>query len=415
MSFKNIIISKYMAGFAIFCLSNIGFADRLPFCSTHQIPQQKIIAYLGADSTWSLQASDLGKLSDQLRQVTLVNYSFAPLVKKKGGNTVLSLSEQDIKNIALLRQIKPDLPIMLAVGGWGEREGFRFFLTDSRKRAIFIQSVKQLLQQYQLDGIDIDWENELLASKDEIAAVATLLNELHERLGKEGYCVSNAVPATSAYWTNYPDAVLWQKAVNWTTVMAYDHYGTFGPRTELGASLYEKDEKKISDYPYPSTSGHQAVSHYTEQGLPAGKVVLGVPFYCHSYYIKNNRIDQNAEAPGLHVRVLDPNISSQVSYDKAYHQYGEQLFAYSFTPREGHLSSYGVIPLETTDISRFMSCDSPLSLRDKIEYVKGDNPLSDEKGVSIPLGGVSFWSLQQDLPLSHSRSLLRAIVEGLKR
>ncbi|MDI9819169.1 MULTISPECIES: glycoside hydrolase family 18 protein [unclassified Legionella] len=408
---KKILVPSFIMGLTVYFLSSIAYADRLPFCTVKARQQPKIIAYLGADSGWSLQGTDLSKLSDQLAQVTLVNYSFAPLVRDNQGNTVLALNEQDSNNIELLRQMKPDLPIMLAVGGWGERDGFRTFLADGKKRAIFIRSVKQLMEQYQLDGIDVDWENELLASKEEISSVAALLNELHDTLGKKGYCVSNAVPATSTYWVNYPDAGLWQNAVDWTTIMAYDHYGTFGPKTELGASLYEKEENKGDNYPYPNTSGDQAVSHFFHQGLPADKIILGLPFYCHSYYIKNEMIDSSSQEPGLHVPVLDPNINSQVSYNEAYDRYGEQLFNYRYASRQGYFSSYGMIPLEKTGITRFISCDSPSSIKDKIEYVSGSNPLS--AGSMTQLAGVSFWSLQQDLPVSHPGSLLRAIVEKL--
>jgi GH18 family chitinase len=395
------ILINLLIGLTAYCISNIALAGK-PFCAKKKENHQLIIGYLGADSSWALKNTDQAKLGEQLTKVSLINYSFIRLGKDNNGNTILAPTTQDIENIQLLQQLKPDLPIMIAVGGWGEREGFTSFVDDKAKRAIFIKSVQDLLGQYHLDGIDVDWENELLASEQEIAGVATLLQELYETVGNDGYCITNAVPGTQAYWVQYPNAKSWQAYVNWTTVMAYDNYGTFGPRTEHGSSLYEPNRKNDETYPYPTTSGDEAVKHYAQQGLPSHKIILGLPFYCHSYYIKNSVIA--ADEPGLHAPVLDPNISSQMSYTDAYNTYGDKLHTYKMELGDEAFqaaSFYGVIPVEHTEISRFMSCEAPQSILHKIAYVEGNK-----------LGGVSFWSLQQDLDFSHPKSLLHAIHDG---
>lgn len=409
------LLIKLFLGLSVYCLSNTGNANWKPFCSGGQQSNKLIIGYLGADSSWRLKDTDLVKLEEQLSQVSVINYAFIRLGKDNQGNTILSITSQDIENIQLLRQLKPELPIIIAVGGWGERDGFKFFLENDKQRAIFVNSVKDLIDQYQLDGIDIDWENELLASEQESKGVATLLQQLHDTIAKDGYCVTNAVPGTKAYWTQYPDARLWQAYVNWTTVMAYDNYGTFGPRTEYAAALYEPNRKEDSSYPYPTTSGNKAVKHYYHQGLPADKIILGLPFYCHSYYLKNSMINENDDEPGLHVPVLDPNISSQISYEAAYSIYGDKLYNHKSnlgdTPFNA-ASFYGLISIENTETSRFLSCEGPQSILDKVAYVAGNNPMSKKSKKIIKLGGVSFWSLQQDLPFSNSNSLLHAIHEG---
>lgn len=415
---KKALIFNLLMGLSLYSLADAAQANSKLFCSKGQTNKQMIIAYLGADSSWKLKDTDLVKLEEQLGKVSLVNYSFIRLATDEKGNTILKPSDQDIENIELIHQIKPDLPIMIAVGGWGERDGFKPFLENEEKMTIFLNSVKQILKQNRLDGIDIDWENELLASKGEIAGVATLLQRLNKMLSQEGYCITNAVPGTEAYWTQYPDAKLWQAYVNWTTVMAYDNYGTFGPRTEHGAALYEPNRKEDKTYPYPNTSGSTAVKHYYQQGLPAEKIILGLPFYCHSYFINNRMIDKNSSNPGLYVPVLDPNISSQMSYNEAYTTYGDRLYSYQYDLGEGGYKAvtfYGLLPIEQTQISRFMSCDGPESILDKIAYVEGKNTISDKAQKSHRLGGVSFWSLQQDLPFSHANSLLRAIHTGFNR
>lgn len=390
-------------------LSSSSYAAWTPFCAQGKSKIDKVIAYIGADTDWNVNDEDLEKLRDQLDKVDLVNYAFVRFVKNAEGNIIPRLTQQDITNIRVLRELKPDLPIVLAVGGWGDREGFAAFVTSKAKRSVFIHAARKLLNAYQLDGMDIDWENELLASQEEINGVASLMVELKQNVGEGGYCVSNAIPGTKAYWTRYPETKLWANAVDWSTIMAYDNYGTFGPTTEHGAALYDSHAKEDKQYPYPTSSGDIAVHYYHQGGLPADKILLGLPFYCHSYYVNNAAINWQSETPGLHVQVLDPNINSQVSYDAAWSLYGEKLFAY----QENAASYYGLLQLANRNVTRFMSCDSPESIARKIAYVKGENSMSEAEDFTVKLGGVAFWSLQQDLPVSHPYSLLRAISENM--
>lgn len=387
------------------------YANWQPYCAITNKPRQKIIAYLGADAQWSIEKEDLAKLQNQLHRIDVLNYAFIRLNTDALGNTIPKLSIQDINNLRALRQLRSDLPIIIAIGGWGDREGFRDWVTDARKRRTFILATKQLLIEHQLDGIDIDWENELLANQEEINSIASLMREMKQEIRPEGYCVTNAVPATPWYWRKYPNTQWWKDAIDWTTVMAYDHYGTFGHKTEHGAALFDTKRPDDKHYPYPQTSGDLAIKHYFQQGLAAEKIILGVPFYCHSYFIEKKSINKKSKTPGLHVPVIDANINSQVSYIEAWERYGEQLFSYHDT--SSTLSTpYGLIPLDNTSYYRFMSCDSPKSMANKIDYAKGANFLRRNQGVT--LGGVSFWSLQQDLPIEHPYSLLKEIYQGLK-
>lgn len=121
---------------------------------------------------------------------------------------------------------------------------------------------------------------------------------------------------------------------------------------------------------------------------------------------------------GLHVNVLDPNISSQVSYNDAYISYGDKLFSYKSSITDNvnsEMNVYGLIPIENTTISRFMSCDGPLTVLDKINYVEGKNPMSEQLHKKVKLGGVSFWSLQRDLPFADKHSLLLLPLPSLHR
>ncbi|MCB1826774.1 MAG: glycoside hydrolase family 18 protein [Coxiellaceae bacterium] len=353
-------------------------------CSPAHVNQRLVVAYLGADQAWQLTAAQQQQLKTALQHVTVVNYAFIRVV-----NNRLNFTATDIANIKIIQQISPKTPIIISIGGWGGRDDFNF-MYDSTSRSTFINSVKFALKKYKIAGVDVDWENEQLAPTFAANDLVSLLSELRQQLPKNT-CITNAVPGSPIYWSQYPAASLWQANVNWTTLMSYDDYGTFGPSAELAAPLY-KDPSYVQQmgYPYPVTSGNRAVQYYQQQGLPSRKIVLGIPFYCHSYYLTRGL--------GLHDVVLDANINSQVDYSVAYKKYKRRLFQYHVGK-----TSYGLIDLPDTNVVRFLSCDSPESIYQKMDYV------SKKK-----LGGVSFWSLLQDLPYHAPDSLLKAINKGEK-
>ncbi|MBB1175119.1 glycosyl hydrolase family 18 protein, partial [Klebsiella pneumoniae] len=63
----------------------------------------------------------------------------------------------DLQRLPVLRKQNPELKVLLSVGGWGAR-GFSGAAATAGNRAIFIRSAVQVIEQYGLDGIDLDWE-----------------------------------------------------------------------------------------------------------------------------------------------------------------------------------------------------------------------------------------------------------------
>lgn len=56
-----------------------------------------------------------------------------------------------------LREKKPSLKVLLSVGGWGSSRFSEMAQTDSTRMA-FAADCKRVIDQFDLDGIDIDWE-----------------------------------------------------------------------------------------------------------------------------------------------------------------------------------------------------------------------------------------------------------------
>ena len=48
--------------------------------------------------------------------------------------------------------------VLISVGGWGWDEEFETIAADPSLRRVFVQDLKSFVDEYQLDGADVDWE-----------------------------------------------------------------------------------------------------------------------------------------------------------------------------------------------------------------------------------------------------------------
>ncbi|MGH9590949.1 MAG: glycoside hydrolase family 18 protein, partial [Terracidiphilus sp.] len=119
--------------------------------------------------------------------ITRINYAFANI---ENGDVVLGhpQDEANLKLLAALRQRNPALQILLSVGGWSWSTHFSDAALTDRSRKVFIESAVSLIQRYQLDGLDVDWEYPgqpgagNVHRREDTQNFTLLIQELRERL-----------------------------------------------------------------------------------------------------------------------------------------------------------------------------------------------------------------------------------------
>lgn len=52
----------------------------------------------------------------------------------------------------------PGTKVMIAIGGWGDSQGFEKASKDANSRKRWCSNVTKMIQQTGADGVDIDWE-----------------------------------------------------------------------------------------------------------------------------------------------------------------------------------------------------------------------------------------------------------------
>jgi chitinase len=187
---------------------------------------------------------------EQLEQLTHLNYAFA-LPQSDG--SLLALSNpwklQDYVERAHARAIS----VLISVGGWGPDPEFEALAADPPSRDRFVSAVTGMVDEYDLDGADIDWEYPDPGASAE--AFVGLMRDLRAAL-PEDKLLTAAVAAVGPSADGVMPEVF--DSVDFLNVMAYDGAGSAHS---------------------PMSYAEDALDYWTALGLAAEQTVLGVPFY----------------------------------------------------------------------------------------------------------------------------------------
>lgn len=135
-------------------------------------------------------------------------------------------------------------------------------LSSYEKREKLISQLLHYAILYDLDGINIDFENVYLADKERLVQ---FVRELTPYLHEQGLTVSIdvTIKSTAETWSMFLDRAALAEVVDYVAVMTYDEHWASSPKAGSVASL-----------PW-TEKGLQGVL----EEVPAHKLLLGVPFY----------------------------------------------------------------------------------------------------------------------------------------
>ena len=320
--------------------------------------------------------------------LTRINYAFANI---QGGRMVLG-EPADVQNFAQLtglRKSNPRLTVLVSVGGWLWSTNFSDMALTAQSRRVFEDSVMEFLARYDLDGLDIDWEYPGLPGAGHPHRVedkqnfTALLEELRARFDAELRKTHRRLYLTIAMGAG--DDVLAntemgkvQRYVDTVNLMTYDYYEAGSdPTTGHHAPLFANpaDPKKASS--------DETVRAYEKAGVPAEKILLGVPFYGREWGevqdVKHGLFQPGKVIPGAYApfSAIEANmLGSGTGFTRYWDDAAQAPYLYN------------------ADKHIFVSYEDTQSLTEKCKYVR-------EHG----MGGVMFWEYSGD----PEEKLLKAI------
>ena len=351
-------------------------------------PAKAVVAYVFPQHT-VLQP---GQIDGQ--QLTRINYAFANIVN---GRMVTGF-EHDAENFSYLNSLKkenPSLTVLVSVGGWLWSTNFSDMALTAESRTIFIQSVMEFLTTYKLDGLDIDWEypgmpgaGHPFRDADKVN-FTLLLKELRARFTSETARTHKRLYLTFAAGANadflaHTDMGQAQQYLDTVNLMAYDYYEAGSDATTGNhAPLFTDpaDPKKVS--------AANSVAEFESAGVPAGKIILGVPFYGREWGqvadVNHGLFQPGKVVPHAYATysVITQTMLNQAQ-NHGFVRYWDEKASVPF--------------LYNAQQQIFVSYEDPESLAAKCRFV-----------LSQGLGGVMFWEYSND----PSGTLLRAINNSL--
>ena len=143
-----------------------------------------------------------------------------------------------------------NVKVLISVGGWGWDKHFETVAGNPQLRRAFVQNLKAFVDEYQLDGADIDWE-----------------------YPDAGQSSNNFLALIEGLRAAMPDKLL-------TTAVVSHGDNSAGIATE-SFGLFDFVNVMTYDGPDHGTMKQfeQGLSFWTARGLPKEKIVMGLPFY----------------------------------------------------------------------------------------------------------------------------------------
>lgn len=240
------IIFNNIFSIAVFAVDNISAETQREF---------KVIGYYSGD----LFNEPLKNL--QTDKLTHVIYAF--LIPEKDGSLVELKKPEQLKEL-VVQAHNDGAKVFIAVGGWSH-EGkplqpvFEEVAASEETRRLLIDNICNFVDEYNLDGVEIDWEH---PNKNSIANYEKLVVELSDALKLKG---KEMTAALNGAWSKTagpePSMVLTDKCLesfDFINVMAYD--------------------TNNADHS-PIWFSETSIDYWLNRGVPADEIVLGMPLY----------------------------------------------------------------------------------------------------------------------------------------
>jgi chitinase len=197
----------------------------------------------------------------KFRMCNVVNYAFASVTNTGG----VSLASPTVLAAMRTKAKANNAKVFISVNG--ATADWKTMSVSSTSRANFINQVMNIVRNYQLDGVDVDWEFPTTTDGSDQLYTA-LMKQLSDSCHVNAKYYLTAAITAGKYAGGIRDAIsseLWSGGfVDFFNIMAYDDFSTTTPY------------KQHSDLTLSTTCLNYWIN---TRGMPATRAVLGIPAY----------------------------------------------------------------------------------------------------------------------------------------
>jgi chitinase len=322
-------------------------------------------------------------------------------------DTVAQPLKGNFNQLRKLKQLYPRIRVLLSIGGWTESARFSDAALPENREAFVASCVDKFIHGNiapgvsaagVFDGLDIDWEypgrcGETCNYRESdgenftalLAEFRAQLDQAEQDIGAASGVRPDLLLTIAAPASDYNAAPIEIGKIHghldWINLMTYDFHGGWesGGPTNHHAHLRPSTCDSLED-----TWGAKSVTTYMAAGVPADKLLLGVPFYGRGWRgvtaVNNGHCQAARGVP-------------RGTYEKGVEDYS--VLAAQSRP-SFHDADAGAH--WTFDGNEFWTFDDPTSLQWKVDFVQQEG-----------LRGTMFWEMSGD---SDTGDLIRALRES---
>lgn len=368
-------------------------------------------------AAWSVYARDFQPEDMDVSKITHINYSFADICWKKfgtgttacqveiddeddstiiplqnryvyDGEIVLGDQKKDIESLSAftdLKSVNPDFKLLVSVGGWSWSKHFSDMAASELTRRTFAKSTVDFVREYNLDGLDIDWEYPVEGGethnihspkdKENFTLLMQTVRAALDAAGSEDnryYLLTIASGQGDNFVVN-ADLANSSDYLDFINIMTYDYGGTWENIANHNAPLYYDP-----NLPKPTAVRNNVlggVNGHLAGGVPEHKLVLGLPFYGKAW--------SGCETPGQYVECTS---FPEGSWERGIYDYSDII---SFIGKEGYVRYWNdaakVAYLYSPETKTFITYNDLTSMLYSSSLVKSKN-----------LAGVMSWEVTGD-------------------
>lgn len=235
----------------------------------------------------------------EIKGVNVVSPSFFYLTRLGKGDVEDNIGEQGIEYINWAKQNNYQVWPIISNNSYIDTTSE--IMRDYDLREELINQIVDYITEYQLDGINIDFENMYEEDKDYFSR---FLIELRPRLNEIGVILSVDVTAPDGgeTWSMCYDRNVIGNVADYIIFMAYDQYGVSSTKSGTTAG-YNWVELNINKF-------------LGQEGVEADKIILGIPFYTRLWVERNgNILSRDTVTVNAIDNVLPSNVEKQWDED----------------------------------------------------------------------------------------------------
>ncbi|MCR5836848.1 MAG: hypothetical protein K6G88_10115 [Lachnospiraceae bacterium] len=372
---------------------------------SEEVAKKDLVIYF---ANWSVYGDNANQVKNlPWDKVTYINHAFweiNPVDGEENKYTIDSTdSWADIENGELAHfpqyeeysNLYPDVNVMISVGGWTRCGYFSEMASTAEGRKSFIDSCIDTMDTYTwVDGIDVDWEYPGVERDpesdtdegcpvvgDDFTNYTLLLKEMREAFDEkygEGNKKITTCSSVNLKTIAAQDVESFAQYVDLINIMCYDMTGSYDPVTGHQTALYSTNEDMHSV--------DKGVSKFLELGVPASKINIGSPLYCHGW--GGVKADESGNVVGVEgssegyvgdmvwnqIKALELKVvaDGELGWHKGYDEAAEAAYLYNDNPNSRFCQNY-------------LTYEDEQSLAAKLAYIQEKN-----------LAGIIVWEAAGD-------------------